>query len=353
MNYYGRRRYSRYPRYSRYARRYNRTSTSATRRAAGNYRAALQQRDATSVNLSISSNIDVTNKPVDITNYFLGANYDQHLGNAGSFAINIWDLLRRSSFYQSYANMYDQIKIDRIRIKLTPAGFVTSSTNDYKPYTVVTAWDRSGLSNEQLQWNTARLGEVNGPGDAIIGGYHQRPDEAGQDRTKELWISISPDDIATYSSAVTKPVTSGANSSIVRTLYPRTAAEKGFYVNTADIDRWYQGIGPDGNWYGIKNARAIEATTITVQADGQNRLLPLYNTMDVVDSNAVARNPCFVGESPMIPFKPTLLVGLLNSDPIIKGSGDQQEAVQPEMKLFVEADIGVTFRGLRKASIVQ
>lgn len=352
MNYYGRRRYSRYPRYSRYARRYSRTSTSSSRRAAGNYRAALQQRDASSVNLSISSNIDVENKPLRITNFFLPANQTIDLTNAGSFAINIWDLLRRSSFYQSYANMYDQIKIDRIRLKLTPAGFVTASGSNYQPYTIVTAWDRTGLSNEQLTWNTNRIGEKDGPGDVIIGGWRRTEDEVGQDKEKGLYIGITPDDIATYSSAITKPVTSGANSSIVRSLYPRTAAEKGFYVNTSDIDRWYQGIGPNGNWYGIKNSRAIEATTITIGEGVQARDIPLYNTMDVVDSQAVGRNPCFIGESPNIPFKPTLLVGLLNSDPIITGTGDQ-DAVQPKMKLFVEADIGVTFRGLRKASIVQ
>lgn len=347
MNYYGsRRRY--YRNRARAYRSYGRSSrysSSSTRRAAGNYRAALQQRDQSSVNLSIPTSISVVTKDLTLNNPFLpDGSTTINLENGGVTAINIWDLLRKSSFYQSYASMYDQVKIDRIRVKLTPSTFILpNSRSNYANYTVVTAWDRSGLSDEQLAINAQhRYDQVFGNG------------TSEGNRAYGLYINMTASDISSYSSAVTKPVNAGSNSSIIRSLYPRTTQEKGLYVNTSDIDEWYQGIGENNNYYGIRNAKAIESDSVTVRdissVQGQ---VPVYGTMNVIDSKAVSRNPAFIGECPTLPWKPTLLVGLLNKPyEYTPDGGTAPVTVNPTMTLYVEADIGVSFRGLRKAPIV-
>lgn len=347
MNYYGsrRRNYRLRPRYSRYYSRYPRSSSTSVRRASGNYRAALQQRDQSSVNLSIPTSITLTTKDILVHNPFEGVTGSTFtIENGGVTAINVWDLLRKSSFYQSYANMYDQIKLDRIRIKLTPSSFTLSgSSTNYNNYTVVTAWDRSGLSEEQLTINTENTY------DPLFG-------SSPGNENQGLYIKMSAEEIASYSSAVTKPVNSGANSTIIRTLYPRTTQEKGLYINTADIDEWYQGLNPENNnWYGVKNKLAIQSQGLEVTVpNNQTRTVALAGTLNVIDSKAVARNPCFIGESPTLPWKPTLLIGLLNKPyQIATGDNNQMTTINPKMTLYVEADIGVSFRGLRKAPVVK
>lgn len=345
MNYYGRRRryYGSRSRYSRSSGRVSRYSNSSTRRAVGNYRAALQQRDQSSVNLSIPTYIKVSTQDIAIHNPFLASgNQNITIENGGCVAINVFDLLRKSTFFQSYANMYDQIKLDRIRIKLTPASFeLGGSLSKYSSYTVVTAWDRSGLSNEQLAVSSDNRY------DKVFGSS-----SSDSDKAKGIYLTLTADDIATYSSAITKPVSSGTNNSITRTIYPRTTQEKGLYINTADIDQWYTGVGDKGNWYGVSNQFAAYSDQTTVQnTSAQTGPVVVYDTISVVNSSAVARNPCFIGESPTIPWKPTLLVGLLNKPGTIE-TDDGETVITPKMTLYVEADIGVSFRGLRKAPVV-
>lgn len=345
MNYYGRRRryYSGRSRYSRSSGRVSRYSSSSTKRAVGNYRAALQQRDQSSVNLSIPTYISVSTQDIAIHNpFYASGSQNVTISNGGCVAINVFDLLRKSTFFQSYANMYDQIKLDRIRIKLTPSSFeLGGSLSKYSSYTVVTAWDRSGISNEQLSINTDHRY------DKVFGS-----DTSVDTKAKGVYLNLTADDIATYSSAITKPVSSGTNNSITRTIYPRTTQEKGLYINTADIDQWYLGVGEKGNWYGVSNQFATQSNFVTVQdTQGNQGPVPVYDTISVLNSNAVARNPCFIGESPTIPWKPTLLVGLLNKPGSIE-SEDGTQTIIPKMSLYVEADIGVSFRGLRKAPVV-
>lgn len=344
MNYYGRRRYRNYSRASRAYSRRSRFTSSSLRRASGNYRAALQQRDQTSVNLSIPAEIKVNSTLIQIADNWKPVNERAiTIQNGGVYVLNIFDLMRKSTFYKSYANMYDQVKIDRIRVKLTPSTFTQTSGQNYLSYTVVTAWDRTGLSDEQLAWNILGPNQDNGIGAAKIG--------SNGAQAYGLYCLLTGQDISTYSSAVTKPVSTGANSSIIRTLYPRTTQEKGFYVNTADIDEWYEGIGTNNQWYGIENARAIDGLSTNVANQGGTvSNVPVYKAIDVVSTNAVHRNPCFVGESPTIPWKPTLLIGLMNSGKITLDGGTE---VYPSMGFYVEADIGVSFRGLRKADIVR
>ena len=238
MNYYGRRYYSRrYPRRS--SRRTYSSSSRSKRRAIGNYRAALQQTDCTNVNLSITHRFDITNGEVDLGN----SGYI----NTGLYALNIFDLLRKSTFYQSYANMYDQLKINSIRIKLTPLMMSTISpentqgSNLIQTYSIVTAWDRTGLSPEDYHEEISDY-EHTAP---FIGTENITANQYG--KKDGIYITMTSERCGTYSSAVTKSMNPSSSASIVRALYPNSLAEKSQYINTADMEEWYTAIEPGVN----------------------------------------------------------------------------------------------------------
>lgn len=334
MNYYGRRRY-----YVRYPRRtYRRTWASTARskrRAIGNYRAAIKQQDKTDVNLNITTKFKT----------FQGTTLTFQ---NGVYALNIWDLLRKSDFYQSYANMYDQIKINSIRIKLTPIMFHTHQTTNvtantfYSSYTVVTAWDRTGLSENQLELNIDGNSKNSGKIGAAV-------TEAG------LYIKMKGEDVATYSSAITKSMSPNSNTAIIRTLYPSTIAEKGLYINTADLTAWYEGYDAEHvRYYGILDPEFVSGlanVTVPTVTQGQtvNVGTPPYYLQT---SQYYNKNPSTLHECPQFPFKPTLLVGLLNEAYTVDNGNNQNIRIEPLAEFNLEADIGVTFRGLRKAPIV-
>ena len=52
-------------------------------------------------------------------------------------------------------------------------------------------------------------------------------------RGRDVW--------ATLFSAILKSMSPNSNTSILRVLYPSTIAEKGLYINTADLKEWYEG----------------------------------------------------------------------------------------------------------------
>lgn len=55
--------------------------------------------------------------------------------------------------------------------------------------------------------------------------------------------------------------------------------------------------------------------------------------------------------SPSIPFKPTLLFGILGSNKV-SGQKNTVKNIMKPVKFNLEFDIGVIFRGLRKADVV-
>lgn len=341
MNYYGRRRYRR--RYYTRSRRGVGTYTSRSkRRAIGNYRAAIQQKDSTQVNLNIQHKCSTSFRGVLIPGE---GGAVRHQFKAGVYAVNVWDLLRKSEFYQSYANMYDQVKIDRIKIKLTPIQwtFNNNGANTFQAITVITAWDRTGLSENQVKIITD---DVATQGDnANIVGLAQEANNDG------LYVVMN-DEIGSYSSAMTRNLNPGSSLSISRVLYPSSLAEKSFWANTADLDQWYAsydvmkcryiGFEDDGNVYG----GAIDPEIIAQHKIGELR-----------KTDAAVNNPCFLLEDSTIPFKPTFLLGVQTgiSNNYIGYHEDEQtnDIPSPPVLFNMEADVGVTFRGLRKAKIVE
>ena len=310
-----------------------RRSGGLVRRARGNMKAATQQNDISDVTINLMTKIKTG-----------VAGYQSEDGpkDIGTAVINVFDLLRKSEFFESYHNMYDQFRITSIKVKLTPvmwksydqfnvpgtysaalnngnsatdpsypAGTVVPNPlvdNEYvKKYlypqalTVVTAWDRTGLDKAQL---------------------------FESDQENHIYRTNIGDNITTYSSAQSKQLVAGSSFNCVRYLYPSSQQEKGLYFSTSELKPQFNNGSDDDTYYNI-----------TV-ADGVN--YPL-------DSKVITN----YYSDPNCPFKPTLLVGILSIDDLgyQEDPNDTYNQINP-VTFNCEFDIGVSFRGLRKAQIV-
>ena len=321
--YYGKNRY-----YSRYSKK-----SYGYYRGKGQVKAAKQQADNAKVVLNVPTQISCFNEN---KNFSIGG--ETETNQVGCYAMNIYDLLRKSEFYQSYANMYDEFKIENIKVKLIPVAFnVVAGTNStkYASLTVYTAWDRTGLSQEQVRL----IGNNVGADSNVIG----TTDEGNADGL----YCIVGDNITTYSSSESRQVQPGANCSIVRYLSPKTAAEKGSWISTSVIDKWYES-------YDLNNGRFIGIPTNSGLNDFDVGKLGVVGGFEpkvstVSWSPMVKSNPCFVIESPEVKFKPTLLVGVY---PSVDNANAEFQGDSNKILFNVETEILCTFRGLRKASIV-
>lgn len=241
----------------------------------------------------------------------------------GVYAVNVWDLLRKSEFYQSYSNMFDQVKIDSVKVKITPVQWSFNQSNNNaqvnQALTIVTAWDRTGLSKKQTWVRSDNYSAT-------------RPQIGNENNVDGLYLTIGKD-IATYSSAITRNLNPGGSVNFSRYLYPSTMSEKSFYVNTSDLREWYKG-------YDYKNSRYWGMTS-TSFIDGSEF------------DNFTRNNPCVLIEDSNVPFKPTLLLGVLGGIGVTNQTDlNSLDSDVPPVIFNAEFDIGVTFRGLRKASIV-
>ena len=329
-------------RYRRYYR--NKYKNSYGKRSYGNMKAAKQQADQAAFVMNIPTSL--TCKAVSVQ---LDTNTKQE---RGTFALNMYDLLRKNEFYQSYANMYDEFKIDNIKVKLIPTKYnvTVGDTNStgYQSFTVYTAWDRTGLNSKQLYLKANGVfndqpiadGDPNRP--AISG---KNRDYIGKNDTDGLYCIVGSD-IATYSSAESRQISVGQNSSIVRWLKPKTIQEKGKWLSTAQLEPWYYYYNPTDCAYTYIptfSSSSVEVASQITNLD-QNPRTIAANLSTV--SPAVANNPCFLEEDPSINFKPTLLVGLYPYE-------DGGSSTNPRAVTFnVEAEIACSFRGLRRSKVV-
>ena len=326
---------------------YWRRGGSTKNKSWGNMKAAKQQADQSTFTINIPSTLGAFLKSDT-----LGGNVTfEH----GVYAMNIYDQLRKSDFFNSYASMYDEFKIDRIKVKLLPTEFTyTASTGGgkYSNVTVYTAWDRTGLNKDQVLLytksvnnTTQKIGDKNDP--ANVDG---------------LYVTIGKD-ITTYSSAESRVVNPGTNTSIVRWLNPKTMQEKSQWIGTSQLAKWYDEYQVDdgttliGRYIGIPTGYKPPASSIPDQVayDGDIELAGLnVRSGDAITqpsdvsfdvsltrlSTMNSENPCFLVEDGGIRFKPTLLVGTY------------PESAANVCKFNVETEVVCTFRGLRKASVV-
>lgn len=391
---YGRRSYSR-NRFSRFG-----SSTSIARRARGNSRAANQQADSTNVVINLmhktSAGCACLVKGTTAAN-------SRVMANIGTAAINIFDLLAKSEFFSCYAPMYDQFRITSIKVKVTPVKWSTydqqlSMVNGtrldnapgavvtppgaeapaYDPahlkstviannqkfiypqgLTVVTAWDRTGLDTAQIyhpkdnddaandieigvsydsENNTYVVDEV----DINANNVDYLPlvtvdsSQVEREQAYKCFYTNIGDNITTYSSAQTKQLLGGSSFNLIRYLYPSSQQEKSQYFSTSDLIKTYKRnidsyayeydpLDPDNDNAGILEGESTDLTSLLC--------------------------------TPGIPFKPTFLIGVLGSNDLqMHPSNDAATWYVsnqiPPVTFNLEFDIGVTFRGLRKAQVV-
>jgi hypothetical protein len=259
---------------------------------------------------------------------------EQH--ETGTFALNIYDLLRKSEFYQSYASMYDEFKIDNVKVKLIPTKYnvtVGDGESGYQSFTVYTAWDRTGLNSNQLF-----LSVNNSDTDGFIG--------SNSNSNSGLYCTVGSD-ITTYSSAESRQISIGQNSTIVRWLKPKTIQEKSQWISTSQLKAWSYKYNEAKGCYQQIPISSRNATDGTKDLDiistiSQNHGSFAFALSDI--SPAVSNNPCFLEEDPTINFKPTLLVGIYPVE-------NNQE--RPRTVSFnIEAEVSCSFRGLRKSKVV-
>ena len=113
----------------------------------------------------------------------------------GATVISHWNELRQSAFFPNYAPMYDQMKIEKIRVKVTGSRAGSAQTSNVSP-AVVLAFDRNGLSPSQ---------------------------------------QVTSATISTYSSAQLKQWSSGNAFTMWQTIFPSTIMEKGQYIPTESL----------------------------------------------------------------------------------------------------------------------
>ena len=307
----------------------------------GNMKAAKQQADQSTFTINIPSTLDAANYP---TANPLDPNTTI---NYGVYPLSIFEQLRKSEFYQSYASMYDEFKIDRIKVKLLPTEFIyTASTGQnqkYRNVTVYTAWDRTGLSKDQLILIAANLTESS----EKIGNYSGNGTNVTDDG--DGLYCIVGNDITTYSSSESRVINPGTNTSIVRWLNPKTIDEKGQWVSTGLLKKWYDGYAA-GHFYGLPTGKVNASRLLTNDGDIEigEQVIPTDGTDATIQravlnrlSSANKDNPCYLLEDTGFKFKPTLLVGIY-----------PESTATNICKFNVETEVVCTFRGLRKANVV-
>lgn len=315
--------YKRYYRnkYKRYYR--NKYGSSTRKKSWGNMKAAKEQSDQATFTINI---------PTTCSTFSQWNNGKTRC--YGVYPMNIFDYLRRSEFYQSYANMYDEFKLDRVKVKLLPTSFVLdTSEGAYKTTTVYTAWDRTGIAPQQLHLVT----------DSYVAG----DDKIGKQDDADGIRCIVGEDITTYSSAESRTISSASNTTITRWLNPKTMAEKSQWINTSQLQKWYDNFDEAHcRFYGIP----VADPNNTIIAHMENWDTPTStntsSTSVLLNASPMARgNPCYLEEDNQVKFKPTLLVGVYPPQ--------EDPTATPKMVRFnVEIECVCTFRGLRKAKIV-
>ncbi|OUM61266.1 hypothetical protein PIROE2DRAFT_62613 [Piromyces sp. E2] len=281
-------------------------------RSRGNRKAADQQKDSTNIVLNIAKTI-ACGQTIQFLNLFNPKinMYAEDWYNTGTAAINIYDVMLNNEFYQNYASMYDQVKINSIKVHVNPSVWATSrDSNPSRGYTLpnslilVTAWDRSGLDENQF----------------LVDNEGRR-------------YCILADDITSYSSAIVKHFGNGGSGTITRNLYPSSMNEKMQFVSTRDIQGQY--VRQDSEPYAYELRRKVE---------------------DISLPNNLIRWPG-------VQFKPTFLIGVFSPYKVSYQTisryeqGEKITVNEGNNKLYpstfdLDFYIDVTFRGLRYNKVV-
>lgn len=288
---------------------YNKKGNFYNKKSKGYYqkRASAQQRDLAKFTINVPTKLTVFNKTVNIPTSITD-NSKYVTRTIGCYALNIYDLLRKSAFFQNYSGMFDEFKINNVSVKLTPSSYLISGGQRYTAITVFTAWDRSGLEESQTFWNLSATTVTN--------------TKVGQAADADGFYVTLGNEVTTYSSAQSRSLNPNTNTSITRYISPKALLEKSQYLSTDSLKAWYEGFDNlQGRYYGIPVEQDAAATIIGIQG-GVNTASPStplneqtqWATRAYRNSPAIKENPCFLLEDNAIAFKPTLLIGIYPQD---------------------------------------
>lgn len=150
----------------------------------------MQQRDSLSLVIKYSELVNIET--------------DTDSSNTAGVYRNIYNVLAGSPMFTAFQSMYDQVKLDGATIQITQRNSNNTYQSVNNPLTIVTAWDRSGLS-------------------AITGS------------SGVFTQDLSFENITQYSSAVVKPAMYGTFFRSTRRLYPSTLQEKSQWISTGSL----------------------------------------------------------------------------------------------------------------------
>lgn len=180
---------STYRSYRRYGRRYYSYGRSYRGRSRGQYAAANGQRDISRSVLKWSHTQEIIANPKTE-----GSGEGSVISQQGMSTFNAWSALLNSGFYDNLAEMYDQVKLNAVKVKITLLSANSSIYSATNNPVFVCAWDRNGISPNS-------------------------------------YISDAPFKyVSSYGSAITKPLTVGANFGMQRYLFASTMSEKSQYI---------------------------------------------------------------------------------------------------------------------------
>lgn len=333
------------------------------RKSVGNMRASFNQNDSCNIVLRHKMNvqcgqyleaIDLHANPYYEDNELL----DKRLitiRNTGCAFVNIYEVIRQSDYFKNISEIYDQIKINAVKVDVTSVDWPQSSPDDGtnsgyvypKQLTVVTAWDRSGLSKEDIQFEYGKPDSEN-PIYLSAHDYDSNADPLPVDDNIEDYISLTDQKfyctignrISTYSSSLIRNLGSGSSLRLTRYLYPESLVEKSQYVPVSSIKAQYV-RDKDSNVYNMYK---------TFNSDTNEYIEERYENLGW--NTNLPTNPV---NNPTISFKPTFLINVITGDgPTYKFSNGQIEFnnLLKDSTFCLDFTIDVTFRGLRYSKYV-
>ena len=275
-------------------------------KAYGNYKASKQTRDA--------MNITVKCNKAFISKYHSGTEF-------GTAVINIYDVLRSNVQFNSFAKLYDQVKLNNVSVTLNVVDATIEATQlaSVKTINVVTAWDRTGISGEQVKFY----------------------DAGGEEIARANWDMVGAGSFA-YKIGKGIVNATGVEKSILNSfqrwtrkpyISASTIEEKGCYISTSNFREFVTLEDYNANNSYLKIGEEHDNTPIT----------ELFNSS----------NPCVPFESPSCKWKPTLLVGVFKTGVTNVGPENHQFTVVDNYQtcgnvIFnAEFSLDVTFRNLK------